>query len=155
MQYSRKSITIQMPSHQVLAAMLFQWPRFCHDETKGDYCSKAISIANSDTGQHTSSVFPPLLCSAPRWDGICVSLVVFRTSCQAVLPRDVALPKVPCTRGCQPGLPGMCDPHSSCCHRPRDTTPQPTGALGFSHQPSRGAEPASLKCALERNPLPS
>lgn len=151
MQYSRKSITTQMPSHRVLAAMLFQWPRFCHDETKGDYCSKAISIANSDTGHHTFSGFPPLLCSAPRWDGF--------GGAQSLLPGCAPLgcgtAKGPCTPGCQPGLPGMCDPHSSCCHRPRDTTPQPTGALGFSHQPSRAAEPASLKCALERNPLPS
>lgn len=68
MQYSRKSITTQMPSHWVLAAMLFQWPRFCHDETKGDYCSKAISIANSDTGHHTFSGFPPfVLCPSLGW----------------------------------------------------------------------------------------
>lgn len=135
MQYSRKSITIQMPSHRVLAAMLFQWPRFCHDETKGDYCSKAISIANSDTGQHTSSVFPPLLCSAPRWDGICVSLVVFRASCQAVLPRDVALPKVPAPVGASQGSQGCVIPIPAAATGPGTPHLNPRELWGFHTSP--------------------
>lgn len=153
MQCSRKFITIQTPSHRVLAAMLWTHSisvaTFCHNETKGNYYSKAISIANSDAGQCTFSVFPPLLCPAPGWDGIRV-IWWLRASCQAVLPRDVTLPELPAPTGCQPGLPGMCHPCSSCCHRPQGHHIPPHGGSG-----AFTAEPASLKCTLERNPLPS
>lgn len=85
--------------------------------------------------------FPPLLSSPPRCDGIRASSVAAaalssRASCQSALPGDVALQRLPAPTQCQPGLPDMCDPRSSWVHRPRDTTSQPTGALGFSHWPS-------------------
>lgn len=149
MQYTRKIITIQMPSHWVLAAMLwthtlFQWPWFCHDKTQGDYYFKAISIANSDTATHSPSVCPPFCALPGLWWDLCAFGGGSRARLQSLLPgwapRGLALQGLPAPAPCQPGLPEMWHPCSSWFHRPRDTAPQPTGALGFSHWPLQSTE---------------